>query len=137
MTRTVRIPNGIKVRVSAKEQQFAALVARRLVFESNRRLVVGGVDPHCLSCRPDLLFERGMVAVFYDGCYWHECPDHYPNARGGLGRQQDERNNTLLPQMGWTVLRVWEHEDPRTAAQRVVESVRAIRTGYARQSKES
>ena len=25
---------------------------------------------------PDIAFTRARVAVFVDGCFWHQCPEH-------------------------------------------------------------
>ncbi|HEX7630562.1 MAG TPA: hypothetical protein VF388_00400, partial [Lacunisphaera sp.] len=71
------------------------------------------------------LFRRYGIAVFFDGCYWHECPEHYPNARGGAVRAKDEAVNAELRTHGWLVKRHYEHEDPREAAAAIVALVRA------------
>ncbi|WP_436317692.1 very short patch repair endonuclease [Streptomyces atratus] len=77
----------------------------------------------------DLVFTKAQVAVFVDGCYWHGCPDHYrPAMRHSRfwqdkiqGNQvRDADTNRRLRERGWTVVRVWEHEDPRRAAEKVV-----------------
>jgi DNA mismatch endonuclease (patch repair protein) len=78
--------------------------------------------------RPDLVFPRQHVAVFVDGCYWHACPDHLRPARANaewwtekLRRnvERDRQTDSDLEAAGWTVIRVWEHEEPRQAADRV------------------
>jgi DNA mismatch endonuclease (patch repair protein) len=38
-------------------------------------------------------------------------------------QRRDEHTNTLLRDAGWTVVRVWEHEDPVEAAVAVTEAV--------------
>ena len=82
----------------------------------------------------DVVFTRARVAVFVDGCYWHGCPDHHRPARQNSGfwiqkietnRQRDSDINQLLTQVGWEVIRVWEHEDPGEAAKRIESVVRA------------
>jgi len=50
-------------------------------------------------------------------------------------KERDQDTDRRLIEAGWTVLRVWEHEDPEAAARRVVEVVRgrrANRSGCAR-----
>jgi DNA mismatch endonuclease, patch repair protein len=37
---------------------------------------------------------------------------------------RDRQNDAALAAAGWTVVRVWEHEDPRLAADRVIEALR-------------
>lgn len=68
---------------------------------------------------PDIVFRGPMVAVFVDGCFWHGCPDHYtaPEANADFwrdklerNRARDERDNRVLREAGWTVVRVWECE---------------------------
>ncbi|MEU2439259.1 very short patch repair endonuclease [Streptomyces rubradiris] len=82
----------------------------------------------------DVVFTKARVAVFVDGCYWHGCPDHHRPAKKGATFWQDKiagtqardaETNEALSEMGWLVIRVWEHEDPEQAAQTVAEAVRA------------
>ncbi|MFF2431076.1 very short patch repair endonuclease [Streptomyces mirabilis] len=86
--------------------------------------------------RADLVFLGARVAVFVDGCYWHGCSEHYrpatKNAEFWQGkingnRDRDRETNEILRAAGWTVIRVWEHEPPRTAADVISEVVRARR----------
>lgn len=74
--------------------------------------------------------------MFVDGCFWHRCPDHatFPatNARWWrekLGRnvERDRDTDRLFGEAGWAVIRVWEHEDPISAADRVERVVLAQR----------
>lgn len=78
--------------------------------------------------RPDLAFTRAKVAVFVDGCFWHCCPEHGrpPSVNQGywgpkLARnvERDQKADELLAAAGWTVVRIWEHEDPHKARDRV------------------
>lgn len=86
-----------------------------------------------LRCRADAVFPRAKVAVFVDGCFWHRCPEHatFPKANAAWWKakldqtfRRDRRNDAILAGAGWTVVRVWEHEDPQMAAARVDEVVR-------------
>ncbi|HEU4392017.1 MAG TPA: very short patch repair endonuclease [Solirubrobacterales bacterium] len=90
-----------------------------------------------LRCRADVVFPRQKIAVFVDGCFWHGCPVHgraprknsgYWSSKLRLNAERDARNDRVLGQAGWRVIRVWEHEDPvETAAriERLVASARA------------
>lgn len=80
----------------------------------------------------DLVFTRAKVAVFLDGCFWHGCPEHHTTSRTNAAYWADkiERNlardaetNQMLTSAGWSVIRVWEHEDPETAAKHVAQLV--------------
>jgi DNA mismatch endonuclease (patch repair protein) len=68
---------------------------------------------------PDITFPRAKVAVFVDGCFWHGCPLCYsePETNSQFWRnkfmenhERDQRANKNLDEIGWTVIRVWEHE---------------------------
>jgi DNA mismatch endonuclease (patch repair protein) len=90
---------------------------------------------------PDLAFMAARMAVFVDGCFWHGCPSHYrepiTNAdfwKAKLARnvRRDAAVDAELARMGWTVLRVWEHE-LRAAPEAVLDTVlSAARSGAAR-----
>lgn len=101
---------------------------RGLRFRKDLRLPLAGC-----SVRPDIVFTRARVAIFVDGCFWHRCPDHAlePRTNADYWRDKfarnvvrDEQNNEALAQAGWNVVRVWEHEDPIAAADRVEQAVR-------------
>lgn len=46
------------------------------------------VDGYPRPIRPDIVFTRLRVAVFWDGCYWHGCAD----PACGNGPRPDIRN---------------------------------------------
>ena len=78
--------------------------------------------------RADIVFTRRRLAVFVDGCYWHGCPVHYVapatntgywSAKVGGNRRRDAATTIALVDAGWHVVRVWEHEEPATAASRI------------------
>ncbi|MEU5849642.1 very short patch repair endonuclease [Saccharopolyspora shandongensis] len=82
----------------------------------------------------DLVFSRAKVAVFLDGCFWHGCPDHHTKSATNAeywaekverNRERDRGTDCLLIEAGWAVIRVWEHEDPTCAAEKVASAVRS------------
>jgi DNA mismatch endonuclease, patch repair protein len=82
-----------------------------------------------LKRRADLVFRKRRIAVYVDGCFWHVCPLHgnWPRTNASWWRaklegvaRRDAETDHLLNQAGWTVLRIWEHEDPVEAAGRVM-----------------
>lgn len=84
----------------------------------------------------DLVFPRAKVAVFLDGCFWHGCPQHHTVAVTNAGywaqkvltnRARDRDTDARLAAAGWISVRIWEHEDPRQAAERIREVVLARR----------
>lgn len=75
--------------------------------------------------RADIVFPRAKVAVFVDGCFWHSCPEHgtIPKnnrewwvAKLEANVRRDRETDQRLEEEGWTVIRVWEHEDANQAA---------------------
>ncbi|WP_344665981.1 very short patch repair endonuclease [Catenulispora yoronensis] len=83
----------------------------------------------------DVVFTKARVAIFIDGCYWHGCPDHYRPARQNgefwsqkihANQQRDADTDRIMAEAGWRVVRVWEHEDPSEAAQRIADLVRVV-----------
>lgn len=84
---------------------------------------------------PDLCLPRFRAVVFVDGCFWHGCQEHYvaPRRNADFWRQKLERNqerdrrvDAELGELGWYVIRVWEHEitrSPIQAAQRVADAL--------------
>lgn len=72
-----------------------------------------------LPGRPDFTFAAARLAVFVDGCFWHGCPRHHrlPRTRRALwkakvdaNRRRDRRVARALRALGWSVLRIWEHD---------------------------
>jgi DNA mismatch endonuclease, patch repair protein len=68
------------------------------------------------------------VAVYVDGCFWHSCPEHGVLPKGNrewwrtkleATVRRDRATEKTLRERGWRVVRVWEHEDPESAADRV------------------
>jgi DNA mismatch endonuclease (patch repair protein) len=83
--------------------------------------------------RPDIVFTRRRVAVFVDGCFWHCCPEHgskpsvnqsYWSPKLARNVERDARNTAWLTEAGWTVVRIWEHEDIASAMEQVTAALR-------------
>ncbi len=77
-----------------------------------------------------MVFETERLSVFIDGCFWHGCPDCYRrpsssqdywDAKVRRNAERDKANAIALRDLGWHVLRIWEHElaDLRTVRERV------------------
>ena len=107
------------------------LHARGLRFRKDLLLRVGGI-----RVRPDIVFTKARVAVFVDGCFWHACPEHgrspksnkaYWGPKLQRNRDRDAEVNEVLRRAQWTVVRVWEHEDPAHAADEVLKLIRSLR----------
>lgn len=68
---------------------------------------------------PDIAFGRSRLAIFVDGCFWHGCPRHgtVPKTNTSFwmakiirNQQRDRQVDRSLKDLGWRVLRLWEHE---------------------------
>ena len=113
------------------------LALRSRVHELGLRYRVATKPVPSIRRTADLVFTRARVAVFLDGCFWHGCPDHHrPSQRNeefwrekiARNRERDAETDNLLEDAGWTVVRVWEHEEPGSAARRVHAIVSARRS---------
>lgn len=80
----------------------------------------------------DIAFIGLRIAVFVDGCFWHGCPEHatWPKQNAGFWRskiltnqERDRDTDARLQDEGWAVVRVWAHETPGDAAQRIAKVV--------------
>lgn len=106
------VMSGIRSRHNrSTEQAFAGML---------RRLRITGWRRHCqLPGKPDFAFPKASVAVFIDGCFWHQCPKCYDGHVPKQNRQywvpkltrnkrRDLRNNRILRERGWRVFRIRE-----------------------------
>ncbi len=113
---------GLKRKDTGPELELRrALHKNGLRFRLHRRDLPG---------RPDIVFASIRLAIFVDGCFWHGCPEHRVKPKSNTqfweakiveNQQRDRRNDLKLTDMGWTVMHIWEHEDPKEVAQRVLE----------------
>nr|WP_026422604.1 very short patch repair endonuclease [Actinokineospora inagensis] len=113
------------------------LALRSLLYHRGLRYRVDARPLAEIRRKADVVFPSDRLAVFVDGCFWHGCPEHYRPAvkkaefwrdkiTGNRARDADT-NDTLLA-AGWQVLRIWEHEDPASAAERVIQRLQELRS---------
>ena len=123
----------LRFRAQGRRDTAPELRLRRELHRRGLRYRVDRAVPGLVRVRPDLLFTRARVAVFVDGCFWHACSEHAhipkSNTRWWMEKLggnvlRDRRADARLEALGWRVVRVWEHEDARDAADRVEEEVR-------------
>ena len=87
-----------------------------------------------------MIMPRKMVAIFVDGCFWHGCAQcckhtgltgEFWIGKINANKMRDERVTAELTSLGWTVLRIPEH-DVRTkttltkTVDRVVTQIEAV-----------
>lgn len=106
---------------------------RRELHRRGRRFFVDRSPVKGMRTRADLVFPRVRVAVFVDGCFWHRCPIHATDPRNNaawwaekLAKNvtRDRDTDARLTVARWTVVRLWEHENPVAAADRVEQALR-------------
>ncbi|MCL2092552.1 MAG: very short patch repair endonuclease [Micrococcales bacterium] len=119
--------------VAPRRDTAPELALRRALHAAGLRYRVGFPVPGQRRRTIDVAFTRAQVAVFVDGCFWHGCPEHgtQPQSNSAwwttklsANQARDRDTDRVLAEAGWTVLRVWEHEDPAAAADRVRAAVR-------------
>ncbi|WP_037175817.1 very short patch repair endonuclease [Rhodococcoides fascians] len=107
---------------------------RRALHRRGLRYFVDRAPLKGMRRRADLVFPRRKVAVYVDGCFWHSCPVHATKPRNNaqwwadklaanVARDRDTDEKLLAE--GWRVVRIWEHEDPAIAADRVENELQA------------
>ncbi len=86
--------------------------------------------------KPDLFFGPQKVAVFIDGCFWHQCPRCYrePKTNKKFWREKIRRNiardlaaDVALREMGVKPIRFWEHEVMKSPLKCLNKLKRALR----------
>ena len=104
-----------------------ALHARGLRYRLHRRAIPG------TTRTIDIAFPGPKVAVFVDGCFWHGCPVHGTQAKTNsdfwrrkieTNKVRDKDTDRRLSELGWAIIRVWEHQDISDAADCISEIVR-------------
>lgn len=72
-----------------------------------------------LPGKPDIVFISTKLAIFIDGDFWHGYlwnnmgkipPKNYWQGKIEKNMLRDQRINIELQNMGWKVIRIWEHE---------------------------
>lgn len=130
--------SGVSARMSRQVSRDTSpeLAVRRLLYAQGMRYRLQRPVPGMSRRTIDIAFPGPRVAVFLDGCFWHSCPQHAtsPKANSDWWRQKLEKNvrrdaetTERLQQLGWTVMRFWEHEKPEDIAESVAHEVKARR----------
>lgn len=120
------------MRANRRRDTGPEIALRRELHRRGLRFRVDYAPMAGLRSKADIVFTRARVAVFIDGCFWHACPEHgnLPRANRDWWRikleatvARDRRNEQILREAGWHVIRVWEHEPVQVAADRICDAV--------------
>lgn len=122
------VMSRIRGRANASTELTLAAALRRAGIKGWRRHLVVTVAPgrldqpttrSRLAVKPDFVFRKERMAVFVDGCFWHQCPFHsnLPANNREFWQQKLQRNvqrdmssSRALRRAGWRVVRIWEHQ---------------------------
>lgn len=95
----MRIARPTRIELLARE----AVARRGVPFLTCRRIE----NP----CFPDLILPEQKIAIFCNGCFWHNCPEHNPIVPEWLKNKiKDQQIFDELRKRGWRVVVAWEHE---------------------------
>lgn len=91
------------------------MLLRKALWKRSCRYRIHSALPGC----PDICFPAKKVVIFVDGCFWHRCPLHgnIPATNTAFWEEKlvknalrDQKITAMLEDLGWKVLRFWEHE---------------------------
>jgi DNA mismatch endonuclease (patch repair protein) len=103
-----------KIRGKGNKATEIALIS---VFRKNG--ITGWRRNYKIFGKPDFVFNKQKLAIFVDGCFWHQCPFHATLPRHNqefwlkkltANVERDREVTEHLQQRGWNVMRIWEHE---------------------------
>jgi DNA mismatch endonuclease (patch repair protein) len=66
----------------------------------------------------DIAMPNHKLAVFVDGCFWHQCPKHSHLPKGNrsywvpkleANKRRSKAKDMRLRRKGWSVAHIWEH----------------------------
>lgn len=91
-----------------------------------------------LPGKPDIVFTRARVVVFLDGDFWHGYDfsawkhnlSEFWRTKISKTIERDCKNHRQLEELGWTVIRLWQHEidcDFEGSVERITSTVRKRR----------
>lgn len=102
---------------------------RSQLFDKGLRYRVHYPVPGMKRITCDIAVPGLRIAIFLDGCFWHGCYIHPPSVKKNTtfwmekierNRARDKRVREHLAQIGWTVLRFWEHEAVEAIVKKIV-----------------
>jgi len=112
ITREIRSRNMSQIQSKNTKPE---LIVRKYLFARGLRYRLHLRD---LPGSPDLVFPKYKKAVFVNGCFWHRHNCRYAttpktNTEFWLKKfaknvERDDKNYTMLKDMGWDIIIVWE-----------------------------
>lgn len=120
---------ALTMRSNRRRDTKPELALRRELWRRGHRYLVDATPTGTSRRRrADVVLRGARIAVLVDGCFWHSCPLHLhvPKANRAWWEvklasivERDRRTDHELRAAGWLPLRVWEHESPAAAVDRI------------------
>ena len=117
------------MRANRRRDTAPELALRRELWRRGHRYLVDATPAGTSRRRrADVVLRGSRIAVFVDGCFWHSCADHCHAPKANREwwaiklasiTERDRRNDAELLLAGWWPVRVWEHEHPIAAVDRI------------------
>ncbi|WP_322884484.1 very short patch repair endonuclease (plasmid) [Sinorhizobium medicae] len=124
---------------TARRDNTFELMVRSQLHAQGLRYRIHHLIPGMKRTTCDFAFPRLKIAVFLDGCFWHGCEIHPPSVKKNTdfwlekiagNRARDARATAHLTDLGWMVLRFWEHEEVGTIVEKIAATVDAKRASF-------
>ena len=79
---------------------------KKRLIEYKKNIVIENI------ARVDFYLPDSNVIIFCDGCYWHNCPECYPNGTGARKIRKDKTKfkEDFYKKYGFDCLSLWTHE---------------------------
>jgi DNA mismatch endonuclease (patch repair protein) len=112
----------------AKRNTKPEILLRQALTRLGLRYRVELAPVESVRSKADIVFPGPKIAVFVHGCFWHGCPEHHRATKSNTkwwadkiaaNRARDKQTRMALEAASWTVVQVWEHEAPGSAAERI------------------
>jgi DNA mismatch endonuclease Vsr len=124
----------VRMRKQRKRDTEPEVLLRKALTRMGLRYRIETAPVEGVHTKADIVFPGPKITVFVHGCFWHGCSDHYRPTKSNTkwwadkiaaNQARDEKTRVALEAAGWTYVRVWEHEAPSLAAERVAAIVAA------------
>lgn len=82
--------------------------------------------------KPDIAVKKYKLVIFIDSCYWHGCDIHgnvpksnqeYWLKKLRRNKERDREVTKYYQSLGWSVLRVWEHELNKSSFEKTISEI--------------
>lgn len=88
-----------------------------------------------LPGKPDFYFTKLKTVLFVDSCFWHGCRYHGTQPKSNSefwtkkisrNKERDREVDKQYREMGWRVIRIWEHQLTRTSNRRIADALQTL-----------